>query len=269
MSSTTSFQFASAPSGAAIPNIFVISHRRSGTHLVIDTIRNNFPAVSDAFLTLECLYPQVKPHIPGPEFEKQLGRGGMIVKTHMDAQLETEPFAPLDEMKQLAARAAPRTKAIYIYRDGRDVLTSFYHYRAKIGPVPPSIHEFLQQKVSDWFPGNRIEYWVHHVSGWLGRSDVLYVSFEELIRSPESVVAKLAAWIGLPAPQKVANVDLNQAQANKGVRRSSVLPRKGKIGDFKQLFDEKTTADFNGMAGELMRELGYDGVGGRDDTANS
>lgn len=260
----------------------VFSHRRSGTHLTIDTIRNNFPAYGDPPINIDALRDPER----APEVRARLARRGpsaTILKSHSPGCLERHftSRAALEEARQTVRDA----RWIYVYRDGRDVLTSLYHYVCAVRDDLKSIsfREFLKMKdVLSKRPSYQhldgAEYWNHHVLSWAGRSDVLYVSFESILADYECFVARVADFIEQPAPAQIRSV-VRRADATRatwtslshvrekmfklyqeyvrGVQYSSVHFRLGRSGAHEGLFDERDLEFFDSRASEAMELLGY------------
>ena len=74
------------------------------------------------------------------------------------------PFHP--EEREFVRAFLENNKAIYVYRDGRDVLVSFYHYMKGFRDDLPEFSNFIKMN-NDFNPYhtsvNRIEYWKEHV----------------------------------------------------------------------------------------------------------
>ena len=86
-------------------------------------------------------------------------------------------------------------KYIYVARNPKDLATSFYHhYRAYHAP-DVEWKEFLE-----YFLVGKVEfgdYFDHLLSWWAHRDDdnVLFITFEDLKRAPESMVARIATFM--------------------------------------------------------------------------
>ncbi len=116
-------------------NIFVASHRRSGTHLAIDTIRNNILGVSDSFLTLETILPRHKEHISQEIFETRRTAGpATVIKTHDLPDMQQFPAE--DGLHDYVANLLETAKIVYALRDGRDVMVSLFEYRKRTKHLP-------------------------------------------------------------------------------------------------------------------------------------
>lgn len=109
-------------------SILVASHRRSGTHWTIDSIRHNFPSVNNQFITLERILPNHPSPMNLDEFNSYLDNKGekAIIKTHL-TPFEVEKMADY-HVKKIIQSIFNRSKIVYVVRDGRDVLNSLFYY---------------------------------------------------------------------------------------------------------------------------------------------
>jgi hypothetical protein len=262
--------------------ILVVSHRRSGTHWIIDAIRHNFPEVSLSFLTLDRLLPW---HHKGPlslhQFNSLLidEEGAVLIKTHMAPTLD--PFQIELDLIQFVRSLLEKSKVVYVYRDGRDVLVSLYYYMrsfdSNIRDV--SFSDFIRMEnefdMPNSEPGlNRVEYWMFHVEGWLRQSNVFAISYENLHRDYEWTIKQLGKYlemqpdvvmkpIELPIRHSSSKVCKLLSRAVRMIRpqntgsSSAILPRKGIIGDWRQHFLDEDVRFFNHIAGDLLRYLDY------------
>ena len=251
--------------------ILVISHRRSGTHWVIDSLRNNLPAVSYQFYNLDQIYRCHKKHIPVKDLVLKISKSPdryVILKTHMTSYLT--PFS--QEEREFVENLVENSKMIYVYRDGRDVLVSLYHYMREFREDLPEFSDFIRMS-NDFDPYycsvNRVEYWKEHVEGWLGRSnlDIATVSYEQLHTDYVSTIRKLSEFLGLTIkPSGVDRIKFTKYRLFRRLLRrvvplaaksSAIAPRKGVIGDWKNYFSQSDLDLFNKIAGTTMAKLGY------------
>jgi hypothetical protein len=231
-------------------NIVVASHRRSGTHLAIDTIRSNILGVNPAFLTLETLLPRHKDHQSLEVFEGQRRSGSAaIVKTHEFPDLKI--FADDALLQGYATEILRHSRIVYAVRDGRDVMVSFFEYRRKIDAKlkDVSFAEFIRSPYAGY--ENPAAHWSAHVKAWLSRRDVLPIYYEDMHEDFEGVVARLATFLDLPRRAEIfdAVISRNAAAAQLS---TAVLYRRGKVGDHAQYFTPEDNAFFEREAGEGM-----------------
>lgn len=261
--------------------ILVASHRRSGTHLAIDTILTN--------LSLDGPVNLDRGELPA---SSRNGRGHdaatVVGKTHAHGDLANfaAGLGSTVELGFLTAVAAA-TATVYVVRDGRDVLVSLYHYMRSYEGIPAelSFSEFIRQPntfdVNSYTRTlNRVQYWAYHVESWLGEgdSDALVVRFEDLRDAPTALLEPVCRRLEVPLPQKPISVtrtrrhldgasSLLVGAANavsrlwrvnvKGEHVSSVNRRGGRVGDFREMFDAADEEFFRTHASVAMRLAGY------------
>lgn len=117
--------------------------------------------------------------------------------------------------------------------------------------------------------------WLHEfgffaaLSSWIdaGSTDprVLIVRFEDLItENGESVFHQLFAHCDIRLPNMMVNELLDDysferlSGRKRGHENNLSHYRKGNIGDWKDYFDDRITAKFREVAGDLVEHLGYD-----------
>jgi hypothetical protein len=268
------------------PNVLVVSHRRSGTHLVIDTIENNFPAYRRrrrprTGLNLDHLTSRGLRPLTLGELSIHVAGGPVVLKSHAHADLERFFGAHLPTIR-LVQELFASCKVIYVHRDGRDVMVSLYHYLRTYDPgrAPADFGGFLRAENhfdTRTYDGtlNRAEYWSHHVRGWLHRPQILYLAYERLIRRYEEAVLDLADFLGAEPARRIRKVVRSVAFDHpwvhraydaahralawrvRGTHHSSVAFRRGRVGDYRELFDTSALEYFEGVAADVLDELGY------------
>ncbi len=231
-------------------NILVASHRRSGTHLTIDTIRNNILGASNTYLTMETLLPTHKENLPKDAFEQRRHTPGRpILKLHDFPTLETFPVE--GGLRAYAAQLVQASRIVYAVRDGRDVMVSFYEYRKKIDPALANVSfsEFLR------FPrpgySSAAAQWSAHVHAWMGRDEVLPIFYEDMHDDFAGVVGRLADFLELPRRAQLFDVVMSRNPAAAGAT-TAVMFRKGQVGDHAAYFKADDRAFFEREAGEGM-----------------
>jgi len=254
-------------------NIFIISHRRSGTHLLIDSILNNINSKKKYdFFNLDKYNKEIK----DKEFnslEQKINNGCSIIKTHTDINIE-KYFQKNNKLISVVKKNLNEAKIIYIYRDGRDVMNSLYHYISSYSEIIENISfsEFIKRKTTIAFSENRItwlEYWVNHVSGWIKEKEILLVKFEDLLMNYDETIKEIFNFI--EEDLKKDMIDVRRSQNEKGIFKkikkiflkeiiihSSIFFRKGISGDYANIFKEKDYEYFQKVAGNLQKELKYE-----------
>ncbi len=202
-------------------NILVATHPRSGTHFCINSlclnlngvkfapIRNQYPSIERLILDHDEAYTDA--------WEAYLNDDSAAVKvfkTHMTPSdisfALNNPHVLNPRDKQLFQEVCENSQIIYLYRDGRDTLVSWYHYLKYSGggcpiDLPPRIahcdfSEFMKMPNRSFSPvrgiteadKNRASYWSAHVDEWINRKDVITLSYEDLHQNFDSAITKLA-----------------------------------------------------------------------------
>ena len=135
--------------------------------------------------------------------------------------------------------------AVYLIRDGRSAIVSYFHYLNDIQGLPATLEELVRGEI---FPG----FWADHYKVWnpQRRPRTLFLKYEELTVSPRQACDKIADFLRKPAIN-----DLKLGFAGLHER----FPAYFRCGD-----DKKNIAEiepyqklFNSIHGDVMRELGY------------
>jgi hypothetical protein len=264
-------------------HIFVISHRRSGTHLTIDAIRNNFLAYKLDYLNIDLLTSRHKSKLSLESLTAKLAESPRILKSHTHSDLKPF-FEHNDSVYNFIAETLPSSKVIYVYRDGRDVLTSLYFYMQRDEPAIAnlSMSEFIRME-NDFDQGsyeaklNRIEYWSYHLKSWFGRDELLYLNFDELVNHYPETINRMANFLALEPPQTMVDIRRRESKYEQnrvyqwfkvlkekvidkyleiGVRHTSVRFRKGKSQDYLNYFTEDDLDYFDSIASDVMSKVG-------------
>jgi hypothetical protein len=156
-----------------------------------------------------------------------LGRTGSIIKTHATR--------PLFEARYR------RAKVIYVYRDPRDTMVSFFRYLnhenfRKCNPQASdqhcaSLRDFLRRPINDYLrmgyaldePRDTVvDRWAAHVQGWQDHPMVLCLRFEQIVTNFALVVDQAARFLGLRKRWRQTPVAVRDM--------FSILPGEGRIG---------------------------------------
>jgi hypothetical protein len=170
-------------------------------------------------------------------------------------------------------------KVIYIVRDPRDVVLSYYDFQRKYRqiqdgyPLSQYVREFLEGGLGlgDWGT------WAENVQSWIstreGHPGFLLLRYEDMSANTGQELAKLAWFLGInPNPQLLANAierssadrlrELERVQAKEWVstkNRRDDIPfiRTATSGGWKENLPADAVASIEGAWGSLMRHLGY------------
>jgi hypothetical protein len=227
---------------------YVISFERSGTHFMINTLlRNTYIKYKGYHSIIEWFGPYDNyknrfNHIDSFNSEWDINRKkSSIIKSHCDYDLYRERYK--------------KSKVIYMLRDPRDVLASYFNfinhgyvvrYARKYNFSLPNIHyksfsNFLREPIPDFLRynfslnGNFInipERWCNHVKGWLNAPDTLIMRYEDLKNDYADVLRKASNFVGLRTRLTTQPISVHNSW--------NVGPRgKGIIGNYKKYFSEE------------------------------
>lgn len=183
-------------------------------------------------------------------------------------------------------------RVFYLYRDGRDVMVSFYFYRMRnLRQNPDSpFNQRLRARYErafgeDFDPDNIREHlpafidlemrrpmnarinWPTHVAQWCfpRRDNVAYVSYEELLRDTAGALGRCIAKCtnepidGRRLESTVARYSFDRmAGRSRGVEDRSSFLRKGVAGDWRNHFTRRAAEVFDHYAGQTLIDLGYE-----------
>ena len=165
-------------------------------------------------------------------------------------------------------------QALYVVRDGRDVIVSLYFHIQRITGMEASFSEFLEYYLQGFCIGAGV--WHEHVANWLdspvfatGRG--LLIRYEDMKQDVRRELRRCAEFLGADAPadrlERAAAVgDLDAMR--KTEKRSALIAhrekgpqipfvRKGIVGDWQDYFSERDLERFNNVARPAMERLGY------------
>jgi hypothetical protein len=155
---------------------------------------------------------------------------------------------------------------VYIVRDGRDAMVSYYHYEQQAGRFSGSFSEFLAAK-------HKFGAWHEHVSAALARSrerpdSFLVLRYENLQLDPVGCTRSLAKFCGIGVDSTVidravarSEVDtLRRLERDHGPetpRSTGSFFRSGRRGEWEEWFGPKELELFHSQAGPVLEQLGY------------
>lgn len=157
--------------------------------------------------------------------------------------------AQADETFFIATHDAPQddAKAIYIVRDGRSSIMSYFQYlKSSQAGTAPSITDITLGYV-------RFSSWSEHFEAWSPRqrSDTLLVRYDDIAGDPVGVVESVAAFAGLPVQQS----KMPSSTELQGII-SDLVRSENDAGNIVELQGDDLNL-FWLMHGRLMVELGY------------
>ena len=187
---------------------------------------------------------------------------------------------------------SPRLRRVfYLYRDGRDVMTSFFFHRMRIlqDPAHPA-HQRVTERSKrifgrDFDPDDTVSLlprfienefkrprdsrinWNDHVHQWFdpARAGVAYLSYEQLRTNPHLTLKR--------AIERVTGAEIEDWRVESAVERNSMerqtgrragqedrahFVRRGVVGDWRNHFTREAAEIFGDMASDALVLLGYE-----------
>lgn len=185
----------------------------------------------------------------------------LIIKTH--------------EAQDIYKLLYPTKKCIYVYRDGRDLLLSYYFY-TKMFSSPTDViiepigkrHdlasrttkpiEFDRSELSDFLQAHSFE-WASHVTSWLKDKEIYGVRYEALHNGFTEMLNDIANYLAI---QPVVSFDSVQQEYVNEFRKyflnnNQQFFRKGIIGDWHNYYTKHHIAIITEIAGDILKGVGY------------
>ncbi|KAJ0837224.1 putative quercetin-3-sulfate 4'-sulfotransferase [Helianthus annuus] len=263
----------------ARPNdLFLRSHPKSGTTwlkaIVFAIItRQKFDEPNTPLLT-------TMPHNLIPSLEKNIEQ--ILENRHNNSCLtaitSNIPYNILPESIR-----ASNCKIVYIYRNIKDVIVSYYHFLCGIHKVPIEDAPF-EEAFDEFCRGFNVfgPYWDHilgYAKASLERPDItLLLKYEDMIKDPTSNVKRLAEFIGYPFTaqeekegviesiikmtsfENLSNLEVNKSGLQQGERvvvpENRLYFRKGKVGDSENHFTDEMNEKIDKLIDEKLGHTG-------------
>jgi Sulfotransferase domain len=237
---------------------FIVSYPRSGNTWTRFLIANlAFPAENVTFTNIERLVPDTS-----SQSNRALKRTPRprIIKSHT----YFDPRYP---------------KVLYIVRDPRDLVLSYYNFQRKYRQIEDQFP--LASYVDDFVNGRLISAdwgsWGENVASWVytceNKSSFLLVRYEDMHKNPEREVQRIATFLRLePTPERLAQAiersspqrmrELERAQSNEWVatkKHRQDIPFVGTAtsGRWRSDLSLELAQKIESVWGNLMQRLGY------------
>jgi hypothetical protein len=208
------------------------------------------------------------------------------------AQLESR-IPEIYDVTDRALRAFPRPrilkshesfdprykKIIYIVRDPRDVVLSYYEFQLKRRVITEEcgFEEFVPRFMASEFEP-KTGSWRDHVLGWIatrsGQNNFLLLRYEDMLANTTQEAAKITSFLGLDCTaQRIARaVELSSAdrmrtlekeqseewKETKGTRQDKPFVRNAISGGWKSALPEHCVSQLETEWGDVMRSVGYE-----------
>jgi sulfotransferase family protein len=182
-----------------------------------------------------------------------------------------EGFSGLSDPRFFLCHAAfdlrlPRV--VYVMRDPRDVMLSYWHYQKfLVKGYSKSLREYLEG--DDQWPCR----WDDHVASWLlprRHPNLLVVKYEEIQQDAAGVLRSVLGFAGVEVSEEriVRAVEASRFErmraseekfgvSNKSGDEAERFVRKGKAGSWREEMSEEEVGVLEEKYGEVMRAVGY------------
>jgi LPS sulfotransferase NodH len=180
------------------------------------------------------------------------------------------------EEYEVHQRLYPRRKCLYLYRDPRDTLLSYYFYMKAFRTDEDVVFEriggegvltakteqtisFDSEEFMDFLLKHASE-WAAHVEAWLAAGGVFTLSYEELHRDFVDKLAAIAAYLDIQPVVELAKVEKEYVHQFRRFLTGDARQffRKGIVGDWRNWFSEEHVGVVAAATGDLLVRLGYE-----------
>ncbi len=219
--------------------MYVVGYPKSGNtwccYLLAYCLNSEYDDIDSPGIHPRGIYRKcVKGGLKHPSYQKELGK---IMKTH---RLKLP-----DERSE---------KVIYLVRDARDVMVSFYFYMKNISEdnkdtfIKSLFKKFFRKEdISDFsgFLKKRLPDWKKHVKLWLKKDPDIILKYEELSQHPEKTLKKVFRKLEVEIPETLIReaIDIfsfnRMAKRNAGEENQKSFFRKGIVGDWVNHFSQE------------------------------
>ncbi|XP_040206228.1 amine sulfotransferase-like [Rana temporaria] len=166
-----------------------------------------------------------------------------------------------------------KAKVIYLMRNPKDVMNSFYRFEdiAVLSEKSQDFHNFFEKFLDgEVFAGK----WFDHIRGWYTHKDeynILFLKYEDMIKDLRSVVKQISEFLGIKLDDESMDIVVKKASfeemkkdplANKETMPENIIDkkcgsfmRKGQVGDWKNVMTVAESETFDKLFHEKMGDL--------------
>lgn len=245
------------PLWAAEDDVWICSYPKSGNTWMRFCLANLLrPAEAVDFRTVNDLIPDIY----------RLNRGNFSNGSRSRYLKSHEVFRP------------DYRRVLYLCRDPRDVLVSYFHYSRKQEDIADdmTIAEFAEIFLEGTIPARSAGSWAENVGSWLGArrasKSFLMLRYEDLLANPHARLAQAARFLGIPftdemiagaieasAADRMRAIEAREADSDPALRKRRDIPfvRKATSGGWRKELPAPVARKVEQRWAPLMRELGY------------
>lgn len=230
-------------------DIFIVGYPKSG-NTWMQSIAAGLQYGIDTTLLSDKLAQEIVPDVHARKFYKRFGNFNFFKSHHL----------PQKDYKRV----------IYIVREGKDAMVSYYFYLNKLGNNI-TLEEMINEK-KGIFPSS----WSEHVKAWKDnpyKSEILYIRYEDLLNNPIPELKKICEFSNLERAedllekvikgnsfenmQKKAQTFGGLGHVNWQGDKGVDFFRNGKIGDYKNHMTKDLIEKFNTVSIEQLKLFSY------------
>ena len=236
----------------------VVSHERSGTHFLMNTVANHFGYISKPWWNFDFESLRINFHASQSieQYFRQFHDKSItnILKSHHPATFFGSGLPYF----------ADQFHILYIYRDPRDVLVSNWKlirsFSGDEGPKPDTAGEFIRAEPCGGMmryqkrqERNMLHRWKTNVESWFQakeqfpKAPICILKYEDLNDRFEATLREIETFTGIPCGE------LKKPEVNQNVIGSG----EGGSGKFTRHLNEADLEFIEREVGDFMRSLGY------------
>ncbi|XP_074539189.1 amine sulfotransferase-like [Halichoeres trimaculatus] len=172
-----------------------------------------------------------------------------------------------------AALSRKKGKVIYVARNPKDVLVSYFHFHklANMLETPKDFDDFFEKFLTDRVFGGS---WFKHVKTWYSHREdmnMLFITYEEMIQDLSSVVKRICSFLGKDLTEeqltnvvkhstfknmkKIPQASYEQVSVDLLNHSKGMFMRKGTIGDWKNHFTVAQSERFDQIFHREMQDF--------------
>jgi hypothetical protein len=166
-------------------------------------------------------------------------------------------------------------KVIYIVRDGRDAMLSYFRMHENMG-LESSMESYFSHEIENIFFGG---HWSNHVQSWLNnpyKSSILYIRYEDLKMRSNETMNQIAKFINAPnrtnsyyqyvyqatsfkklRSQESSDEHWQKLNQKAGFKKDAFFTRKGEIGAFKYEVEKSLIERFQEVSAKQLEYFDY------------
>lgn len=169
------------------------------------------------------------------------------------------------------SHALPRPdyrRVVYLLRDGRDAMVSYFHHLQATEPNRYSLLEMVRDGAG-LFPCK----WHHHVEAWRAnpyQAEIIEIRYEDLKQDPVRELGRFCEFNGISRTveeltqvaeqcsfQRMRRKEVEQGWSNAKWPKDKPFIRRGQIGSYRDEMSPEALQIFMSNAGEVLSRCGY------------